>query len=122
MSFFLGNKNYDDGLNLAVQRMCNNNLRLKKKCEKEMILWKLQKGKPKNANHMRLLNKALKRQYEDLQVDMSIQLLNVRMYQFVRWFSYMYGKMPILNSKTYNRMKTKYPYKTTGFGRCIKVI
>ena len=35
MSFFLGNKNYDDGLNLAVQRMCNNNLRLKKKCEKE---------------------------------------------------------------------------------------
>ena len=122
MSFFLGNKNYDDGLNLAVQRMSNNNLRLKKKCQKEMMLWKLQKGNPKNANHMRLLNKAMKRQYEDLQVDMSIQLLNVRMYQFVRWFSYMMGRMPMLNCKTFERMRKKYPYKTTGFGRCINVI
>jgi len=122
MVFLLDNKNYDEGLQNAVRRMCDNNVRLRNKCQREMLKWKMQKGRPKSVRHMRLLNKAMEKQYEELQIDMAIQLLNIRMYQFVRWFSYMYGKMPKLCLATHRRLKEKYPYTTTGYGRCICII
>jgi len=121
MSLFLKNKENNDRLVIAVDRM-KNNKRVVNKVMKELIKFKYNKRPPINKTQLRLYYRSIYKIKEDLQIDLSIQLLNLRMVQFINWFKYIMSKRLTLVSSVHNRYKRDYPYKKLGVGRVVNVI
>ena len=89
---------------------------------KELIKYKISKPLPKNKTQQRLYYISIERLKNNLSIDMSVQLLHIRLEQFVRWFKFMYSSNLTLVSKTYNRLKLKFHYNKTHFCRVCNVL
>tara|TARA_R110001592_G_scaffold27_3_gene192 strand:- start:1511 stop:1897 length:387 start_codon:yes stop_codon:yes gene_type:complete len=112
----------NDKLCLAVKWYIENCNVVKIYSARYLIKYRASRPIPKTDLQKKLNKKSFQTVKESVMIDYAVQLLNIRMLQFARWFKYMMGKQPELNLKTAERLKLKYPYKTTGFGRCIKIL
>ena len=77
---------------------------------------------PRNQQQKRMICKQITRHSENITYIRSLEYINRGLSKFLKWFTYMMGRMPILCLATYNRLKKKYPYKKYGLLRCSKVI
>ena len=89
---------------------------------KYLIKFRKSRPIPRSAIQKRLNDKSFNHVKESVMIDYAVQRMNFRMVQFIYWFQHIMGKMPSLSYKTYQRLKVKYPYKTTGFGRCVRIL
>tara|TARA_R110000850_G_scaffold267627_1_gene398697 strand:+ start:395 stop:772 length:378 start_codon:yes stop_codon:yes gene_type:complete len=89
---------------------------------KYLIKFRKSRPIPRSPLQKRLNEKSLIHVKESVMIDYAVQHLNFRMVQFVLWFQHIMGKMPSLSLKTYQRLINKYPYKKTGFGRCVNIL
>ena len=106
--------NLIESKNPRIERQVNLTIR-------NMMLSKPVSNKPTGR---RLQIKSYKSIKDNLYIDLTIQLLNYRLEQFVCWFKYMMGcshNPPTLCLKTYNRIKKNYPYTTHGILRVVRV-
>lgn len=104
----------------VVERLSKNNRRVQRKVAIELFKYKSSKPPTNSKVRMRLYYASIQKMKDDLTCDLCVQLINIRMVQFVRWFQYIMGKMPTLTIKTTNRLREKYG--RLGFGRCVCVL
>ena len=119
MDVFLLKKN-QDGLALAIEKMANNNIKLKVKVAKELYKYKNSRREVMNKTQQRLYYRSIQHLKDNLETDLALQLLSYRMKQFAMWFTYMWNN-PSLCQKTFYRLSAKYPYRKTHFLRRRKV-
>ena len=110
------NQSYDEALASTIKRLSENNIKLQKKVELELIKFKFSRKVIKNKTQQRLYYKSIQTIQDNLQTDLALQLLTFRLRQFVLWFSYMWNN-PTLCKKTLKRLQKKYPFKDTRFLR-----
>ena len=103
----------------VVDRLSKNNKRVKRKVAIELFKYKSSKPPTNSKLKMRLYYKSIEKLKNDLTVDLCVQLINIRMLQFVRWFQYIMGKMPKLSILCLMRLRRNY--RKLGFGRCVYV-
>lgn len=77
---------------------------------------------PRNQQQKRMICKQITRHSENITYIRSLEYINRGLSKFLKWFTYMMNRTPILCLATYNRLKKKYPYKKYGLLRCCKVI
>jgi len=107
---------YQEGLLLAIDRLSKNNKWLNEQVLSQLVAYKNTRREVTSKIQQRLYYKSIETIKHNLFTDISIKLLNYRMCQFARWFSYMWNN-PSLCKKTAKRLQTLYPYKTTHFLR-----
>jgi hypothetical protein len=110
------NQSYDEALASTIKRLSENNIKLQKKVELELIKFKFSRKVIKNKTQQRLYYKSIQTIRDNLQTDLALQLLTFRLRQFALWFSYMWNN-PTLCKKTLKRLQKKYPFKDTRFLR-----
>jgi hypothetical protein len=110
------NQSYDEALASTIKRLSENNIKLQKKVELELIKFKFSRKVIKNKTQQRLYYKSIQTIQDNLQTDLALQLLTFRLRQFALWFSYMWNN-PTLCKKTLKRLQKKYPFKDTRFLR-----
>lgn len=103
----------------VVERLSKNNKRVQRKVAVELFKYKSSKPPTNSKVRMRLYYASIQKMKHDLTVDLCVQLINIRMVEFVRWFQYIMGKMPKLTQLCLNRLRRDY--KKLGFGRCVYV-
>lgn len=103
----------------VVDRLSKNNKRVKRKVAIELLKYKASKPPTASKMKMRLYYKSIEKLKNDLTVDLCVQLINIRMLQFVNFFKYIMGRMPKLSILCLKRLRRKY--KKIGFGRCVYV-
>jgi len=104
----------------VVERLSKTNRRVQRKVAVELFKYKSSKPPTKSKVRMRLYYASIQKLKDDLTCDLCVQLINIRMLEFVRWFKYIMGKMPVLTIRTTNRLRSKYG--KLGFGRCVCVL
>ena len=122
MNTELFNMEYNDQYIKVLDRVISNNRRLKIKVIKYLIEYKSKRPPAKTKQLQRLQYISIQKIKESLQIDFAVQLLNYRMKQFIRWFTYIMSKRLTLVSSRAIRLKRDYPYKKYGVGRMINVI
>tara|TARA_R110000868_G_scaffold341539_1_gene602399 strand:- start:142 stop:528 length:387 start_codon:yes stop_codon:yes gene_type:complete len=119
MDVFLLKKN-QDGLFLVLEKIANNNIKLKVKVAKELYKYKNSRREVMNKTQQRLYYRSIQHLKDNLETDLALQLISYRMKQFAMWFTYMWNN-PSLCPKTFYRLSAKYPYRKTHFLRRRKI-
>ena len=119
MDVFLLEKN-QLGLYQVIVNMAENNLKLKLKVAQELYKYKNSRRPATNETQQRLYYRSIQHLKDNLETDLTLQLISYRMKQFAMWFTYMWNT-PSLSQKTYSRLSNKFPYRKTHVLRQMKI-
>lgn len=105
----------------VILNLVNNNTKIKNKVQEVLANYKYSKRPITSQIQARLYHRSIQHLKDNLETDLAIQLLEYRLRQFVRWFSYIYGN-PVLNKLTYRKLKRNKTYNKYNFFRKYRII